>query len=61
VSSEWGQSVGLVYVGSPEVSFESLGDLSRAAKVAKVVRVANLPALPSGKPDLQAIKKLLDE
>lgn len=60
VSSEWGQSVGLVYVGSPEVSFDSLGKLSRAAKVAKVVRVANLPALPSGKPDLQAIKKLLD-
>ena len=63
-SEQWGQRVGLVYVGSPEVAdymagsvFESLGP---AAKPIRVIRVDKLPRLANGKTDLQLIKKLFE-
>jgi len=63
-SVEWGQRVGLVYVGSPEVAdymagsvFETLGP---AAKPIRVIRVDRLPRLANGKPDLQTIKQLFE-
>lgn len=63
-SDEWGQRVGLVYVGSPEVAdymaagvFEQLG---LAAKPIRVIRVDRLPRLSSGKTDLLAIKSLFE-
>lgn len=60
VTTEWGESVGLVYAGSPEVSFEVLTEvISQAAKVRKAVRVDELPRLASGKPDLVACSALL--
>lgn len=60
VETQWGQSVGIVYSGSPEASFDSLVEgLSVAAKPAKVVRIDELPALVSGKPDLVACSALL--
>lgn len=58
VDSEWGQSVGLAYVGSPEVSFDSLAEISKAAKPVKVIRLDKLPSLTSGKTDLVAITNL---
>lgn len=60
VKSSWGESVGIVYVGSPEVEFAALAELSVAAKPAKVVRVAELPRLSSGKPDLISAAALLE-
>ena len=60
LDSMFGQSVGLVYVGSPEAEFSSLAELSLAAKPMKVLRVPALPRLGSGKPDLRAAAKLLD-
>jgi O-succinylbenzoic acid--CoA ligase len=63
-SPEWGQRVGLVYVGSPEVAdylaaavFEQLG---LAAKPIRVIRVDKLPRLRSGKTDLVSVRKLFD-
>lgn len=63
-SAEWGQRVGLVYVGSPEVAdylaaavFEQLG---LAAKPIRVIRVDKLPRLVSGKTDLVSVRKLFD-
>ncbi len=58
IDSEWGHSVGLVYAGSPEVSFDSLLEISRAAKPVKVIHLEKLPSLTSGKPDLIAIANL---
>jgi O-succinylbenzoic acid--CoA ligase len=59
---QWGQRVGLVYVGSPEVAdymasavFEQLG---LAAKPIRVIRVDKLPRLSNGKTDLLAVKNL---
>jgi o-succinylbenzoate---CoA ligase len=60
LDSKFGQSVGLVYAGSPEAEFSSLVELSLAAKPLKVLRVPELPRLDSGKPDLRAAAKLLD-
>ena len=60
VSSEWGESVGLLYVGSPEAEFSSLVDaISIAAKPKKVMRVDEIPLLSSGKPDLIRCRELL--
>ncbi len=61
IKSSWGESVGLVYEGSPEVDFAELAKLSLAAKPQRVIRVSSLPRLASGKPDLKAIAKLLSE
>jgi O-succinylbenzoic acid--CoA ligase len=62
---EWGQRVGIVYLGSPEVADEialALAyDLGPAGKPIRVVRTDGVPKLPSGKHDLQAIKRLFEE
>jgi O-succinylbenzoic acid--CoA ligase len=64
-SAEWGERVGIVYVGSPEVAdyiagavFEQLGI---AAKPIRVIRVDRLPRLANGKTDLIGLKKLFSE
>ena len=64
-SAEWGQRVGIVYVGSPEVAdyvagavFEQLGI---AAKPIRVIRVDRLPRLSNGKTDLNTLNQLFDE
>jgi O-succinylbenzoic acid--CoA ligase len=64
-STEWGERVGIVYVGSPEVAdymagavFEQLG---MAAKPIRVIRVDRLPRLSNGKTDLIALKQLFSE
>ena len=60
LESEWGESVGIVYSGSPEVSFAQLSEaISPAAKPKRVLRVDEIPRLPSGKPDLVASAELL--
>ena len=62
---EWGQRVGIVYLGSPEVADEIAmalaNDLGPAGKPIRVVRTDCVPKLPSGKHDLQAIKRLFEE
>jgi O-succinylbenzoic acid--CoA ligase len=62
---EWGQRVGIVYLGSPEVADEIAlalaNDLGPAGKPIRVVRTDGVPKLPSGKHDLQAIKRLFEE
>ena len=59
ITTSWGESVGILYVGSPEVEFSALSDMTIAARPAKVIRVNALPRLSSGKPDLQAAAELL--
>ena len=62
---EWGERVGVAYVGSPEVAdylagaiFEQLGI---AAKPIRVLRIDRLPRLAaSQKPDLKLIKELFE-
>ena len=62
---EWGQRVGIFYLGSPEVADEIAlalaNDLGPAGKPIRVVRTDGVPKLPSGKHDLQAIKRLFEE
>ncbi len=56
--TEWGQRVGLLYLGSPEVADEiaiQLADLlGPAAKPLRILRVDQVPKLASGKYDLLA-------
>ncbi|MCF8529302.1 MAG: AMP-binding protein [Aquiluna sp.] len=59
LDSEYGESVGLVYVGEDLSDFSSLRELGVAAMPAKTMRVNSMPLLPSGKPDLIEIKKLI--
>jgi o-succinylbenzoate---CoA ligase len=59
MDSDFGQSVGLVYVGEEGPDFSSLEGIGVAAKPAKTMRLDSLPLLPSGKPDLIEIKKLI--
>ena len=63
--AEWGQRVGIVYLGSPEVADEIAlalaNDLGPAGKPIRVVRTDGVPRLPNGKHDLQAIKRLFEE
>jgi len=61
-SPEWGERVGIVYVGSPEVAdfmagavFEKLGV---ASKPIRVLRVDRIPKLANGKNDLLAIQRI---
>ena len=61
VATSWGESLGLVYSGTPGVDFASLEKLSVAAKPHRVLHVESLPRLVSGKADLMAIAKLLSE
>ena len=59
---EWGQRVGVVYLGSPEVADEiatHLADLlGPAAKPLRILRVDRVPKLSSGKYDLLAAAEL---
>lgn len=63
--AEWGQRVGIVYLGSPEVADEIAlalaNDLGPAGKPVRVIRTDGVPRLPNGKNDLQAIKHLFEE
>lgn len=60
VLSQWGESVGILYQGSPEVNFESLAEqISVAAKPAKVLRVSSFPTTATGKVDLLESARLL--
>jgi O-succinylbenzoic acid--CoA ligase len=63
--SEWGQRVGIAYVGSPEVAdtvaLALANDLGPAGKPVRILRVDGVPKLSAGKNDLQAIKKLFEE
>lgn len=60
LDSEWGQSVGLIYEGSPEAEFSSLSqNISIAAKPKKILRMDSIPRLSSGKPDLRECLRLL--
>jgi O-succinylbenzoic acid--CoA ligase len=60
VASQWGESVGLLYQGSPEINFDSLTQqISVAAKPAKVLRVTSFPMTATGKVDLLESAKLL--
>ncbi len=62
---EWGQRVGIIYLGSPEVADEIAlalaNDLGPAGKPIRVIRTDGVPRLPNGKHDLQAIKRLFEE
>lgn len=61
ISSEFGESVGVVYVGPQDADFGVLAkSISLAAKPKKVLRVDSLPLLASGKPDLLSAKALLE-
>jgi O-succinylbenzoic acid--CoA ligase len=62
---EWGERVGVAYVGSPEVADYLAGaifdQLGIAAKPIRVLRIDRLPRLAaSQKPDLQRIKELFE-
>ena len=60
--AEWGQRVGIVYLGSPEVSDEiasQLADLlGPAAKPLRIIRVDLVPKLSNGKYDLLAVAEI---
>ena len=60
--SQWGQRVGIAYLGSPEVADEiatQLADLlGPAAKPLRVLRVDRVPKLTNGKYDLLAVTGL---
>jgi O-succinylbenzoic acid--CoA ligase len=63
--AEWGQRVGICYVGSPEVADDIAralaADLGPSGKPVRVIRVDKLPRLTNGKNDLQAIQNLFKE
>jgi O-succinylbenzoic acid--CoA ligase len=63
--SEWGQRVGIVFVGSPEVSEDIASaladDLGPAGRPVRILRIDALPKLNSGKHDLLAIKQIFEE
>lgn len=62
---EWGQRIGICYVGSPEVADDIAralaSDLGPSGKPVRVIRVDKLPRLSNGKNDLQAIQNLFKE
>ena len=61
---EWGQRVGIAYLGSPEVADEVALQLANllgpAAKPLRVIRVDRVPKLSSQKHDLVAIRQLFE-
>jgi O-succinylbenzoic acid--CoA ligase len=63
--AEWGERVGIVYLGSPEVADEIAirlaDDLGPAAKPLRIIRADRVPKLSSGKHDLLAIKQLFEK
>ncbi|NBU22596.1 MAG: hypothetical protein EBS38_01595 [Actinobacteria bacterium] len=58
LDTQWGQSVGIAYVGK-ERSFAELAELTVAAKPHRVIQLDQIPRLSSGKPDLVEVKRLL--
>ena len=62
---EWGQRVGIAYVGSPEVADDIAraisNDLGPAGKPVRVIRVDKLPKTSNGKNELNTISKLFEE
>lgn len=62
---EWGERVGIAYVGSPEVADDIArvlaNDLGPAGRPVQVVRVDKLPKTANDKNDLIAISKLFKE
>lgn len=59
LETDFGQSVGLAYVSEKGLDFSRLDDLGIAARPVKAMKLDSLPLLPSGKPDLIEIKKLI--
>ncbi|MFM6963434.1 MAG: AMP-binding protein [Micrococcales bacterium] len=61
---EWGQRVGIAYLGSPEVADDVATELANllgpAAKPLRVIRVDRVPKLENQKHDLIAIQALFD-
>lgn len=61
---EWGQRVGIVYVGSPEVADDIAralaNDLGPAGKPVRVLRTDKIAKLPSGKVDYLTAAKLFE-
>ena len=62
---EWGQRVGIAYVGSPEVADDIAkalaNDLGPAGKPIRLLRVDKIPKTSSSKNNLEAIAKLFEE
>lgn len=62
---EWGQRVGIAYLGSPEVAddiAQSLAnDLGPAGKPIRLLRVDKIPKTSSSKNNLEAVAKLFEE
>jgi O-succinylbenzoic acid--CoA ligase len=62
---EWGQRVGIAYVGSPEVADDIAkalaGDLGPAGKPIRLLRVDKIPQTSNSKNNLEAIAKLFEE
>ena len=59
-NQEWGERVGVAYVGSPEVADDIATALAEVlgpiGKPVRVIRVNTIATLPNGKPDLLAMK-----
>ena len=64
VDREWGQRVGIVYVGSPEVADDIAralaNDLGPAGKPIRVLRTDKIAKLPNGKVDFQTTARLFE-
>lgn len=64
-NQEFGERVGLVYQGSPEVADDIANSLVEllgpAGKPVRIIRVDRLPKLATGKVDLLSVAKLLEE
>jgi O-succinylbenzoic acid--CoA ligase len=62
---EWGQRVGIAYLGSPEVADDIAkalaNDLGPAGKPIRLLRVDKIPKTSSSKNNLEAIAKLFEE
>lgn len=65
IDAEWGQRVGIAYVGSPEVADDIArtlaNDLGPAGKPVRVLRVDKLPKTANAKNDLVAVAKIFEE
>jgi o-succinylbenzoate---CoA ligase len=62
---QWGERVGICYVGSPEVADDIANRLAEllgpVGKPIRIVRVDKIPRLKTGKSDLMAIKQVFQE
>lgn len=62
---EWGQRVGIAYLGSPEVADDIAkalaNDLGPAGKPIRLLRVDKIPKTSSSKNNLEAVAKLFEE